>query len=463
MMKPLVRSFCLIMLIAGLFACKQSLQSETPQIISGTITNGEVDTLTIYQVGGVNVKLPVDSGRFSDTLDLEAGYYQIRIGRESTAMYWDSAFQINLIVDLEEFDESISYEGYGAEENNHLAKTYLIKEQKAGTDLILLKEDEFLDSLNRVRSELLRSSDNLSSTSFVKEQKEDADYFFNEMIYNYENIHAYLSKKDSFEVTSTFYDQLLPIDMDKGAAYQRSEQYRSLLRAYIQFKNTELYNEGIEGIEAIKVILENFNSQKVKSGIVDLFSYSLLNPSSELDEAYALMQSVVEDSVKMRGYTEAYETLKKVMPGYPSPQFISYENHSGGTTSLSDLKGKYVYIDVWATWCGPCIREIPSLQAIEEDFEDKPIHFVSISVDNKNDHETWVRMVNDKDLGGIQLFADESWSSDFVKDYYIRGIPRFILLDPEGIIIDSDAKRPSNPELRKQLNELLNKAAEEAS
>ena len=147
--------------------------------------------------------------------------------------------------------------------------------------------------------------------------------------------------------------------------------------------------------------------------------------------------------------------LKEAFPkGMPSPTFENFENHKGGTTSLSDLKGKFVYIDVWATWCGPCKREIPSLKEVEKQYEDKNIAFVSISVDDEKRsgtpekaHEAWTTMVNDKELGGIQLFSDKAWQSDFIQAYKINSIPRFLLIDPDGNIVSGDAPRPSSERL----------------
>ncbi len=153
-----------------------------------------------------------------------------------------------------------------------------------------------------------------------------------------------------------------------------------------------------------------------------------------------------------KNYDTQHNAAQKLAKGKPSPKFVNYENFKGGTTSLDDLKGNYVYIDVWATWCGPCKRQIPSLQAIEKEYHGKKIKFVSLSVDNVNgkrgSHEKWKKMVADKNLGGIQLFAPKDWSSDFVKAYGINGIPRFILIDPNGNIVSADAPRPSDPALK---------------
>ena len=137
-----------------------------------------------------------------------------------------------------------------------------------------------------------------------------------------------------------------------------------------------------------------------------------------------------------------------------APNFV-YENHKGGKTSLESMKGKYVYIDVWATWCGPCRAEIPFLKELEKSYHGKNIEFVSVSVDVEKDYEKWKTFVTEKALGGTQLYADKNWNSDFIKAFGINSIPRFILIDPKGVVIDADAARPSNPKLKTQLDGLV--------
>jgi thiol-disulfide isomerase/thioredoxin len=139
----------------------------------------------------------------------------------------------------------------------------------------------------------------------------------------------------------------------------------------------------------------------------------------------------------------------------PSPTF-NYVNIDGKKTKLEDLRGKYVYIDVWATWCGPCRGEIPFLAKVEEKYKEKNIAFVSISVDEDKDFDKWKKFVSDKQLGGIQLFADKNWNSEFITAFGINSIPRFILIDPKGVVVNSDADRPSDPKLQEKLDSLLN-------
>ena len=153
-------------------------------------------------------------------------------------------------------------------------------------------------------------------------------------------------------------------------------------------------------------------------------------------------------------YEAMHETLTRLGKGKASPIFANYENFKGGKTSLADLKGKYVYIDVWATWCAPCKAEIPALKALEKEYMGKNIQFVSISVDKPEAHETWKKMVADEQLSGIQLYADNNFESQFILDYGINAIPRFILIDASGNIVDADAPRPSDPKIKELFTEL---------
>ena len=128
----------------------------------------------------------------------------------------------------------------------------------------------------------------------------------------------------------------------------------------------------------------------------------------------------------------------------------AYFDIEGNAVNLGDLKGKYLYVDVWATWCGPCRQEIPHLKKLEAQFHGKNIHFVSISLDARR--KDWVAMVEKEQLGGIQLIGGPE--AQIALDYKITGIPRFLLFDPEGKLIDNNMTRPSDPETAKTLEKL---------
>jgi len=176
------------------------------------------------------------------------------------------------------------------------------------------------------------------------------------------------------------------------------------------------------------------------------------------DVQYAKMLEVINKNKEKLALSKNERELKNAelnkMNGMQSPSF-NYRNYKGNKTKLESFKGKYVYIDIWATWCGPCVREIPFLQKVEERYHDKNIVFVSISIDKQADFSKWEKMVKEKNLGGVQLIADNDWNSDFAKSFAVTSIPRFILIDPSGKVVKAAAERPSNPELLKELDNLV--------
>ena len=163
----------------------------------------------------------------------------------------------------------------------------------------------------------------------------------------------------------------------------------------------------------------------------------------------AFVASEKENNVKMIHYyiekIEAIANLPQI--GEPAIDF-TYPDKEGNEFSLSTFKGSLVYVDVWATWCGPCKAEIPALKTLEHDYHNNNITFLSVSVDT--DKEAWVNMLADKQLGGVQLWAN-GWT-EITKSYAINGIPRFLLFDADGNVISLDAPRPSSEDIRELLD-----------
>lgn len=221
-----------------------------------------------------------------------------------------------------------------------------------------------------------------------------------------------------------------------------------------QDKLSSLSSEGLNTeIENIKSELAKFYSSKK-----DIDSTLTQSAHNDLEPMLNMYKRYFAGSIALR------EALPK---GMPSPTFVGYENYKGGTTSLTDFKGKYVYFDIWATWCGPCKVEIPFLKEVEKKYHGKNIEFVSISVDDGRGYraetpeaaaiaakEGWKNMIADMELGGVQLFSDKAWQSEFIQNYKIDGIPRFILVDPNGNIVTADAPRPSSDKLIELFDEL---------
>ncbi|MDE6451195.1 MAG: TlpA family protein disulfide reductase, partial [Odoribacter sp.] len=149
-------------------------------------------------------------------------------------------------------------------------------------------------------------------------------------------------------------------------------------------------------------IQKNFKSPKIQEFFVDQFSTEYVGRFGvdRLDEIVAIYDAKVTSPEKKAAFDKLCGVWAKIAKGQPSPTF-KYLDINGKEVSLKDLAGKYVYIDVWATWCGPCRGELPHLKKLEHRFKGKNIAFVSISCDQ--DKSAWEKMVKEEKLGGIQL------------------------------------------------------------
>jgi thiol-disulfide isomerase/thioredoxin len=134
--------------------------------------------------------------------------------------------------------------------------------------------------------------------------------------------------------------------------------------------------------------------------------------------------------------------LNSLMRGRPAPDFAA--SATGGTAfTLSQFRGRYVVLDVWATWCGPCRRESPLFEEMAERYTGERLLFAAVSVDE--DRNAWKREALFKSERVLQLHIDNALES-FLKPYAIEGIPRFILIDPSGRIVNAAMPPPSEPE-----------------
>ena len=146
--------------------------------------------------------------------------------------------------------------------------------------------------------------------------------------------------------------------------------------------------------------------------------------------------------------------LYKAEEGMRAADF-TYPDKDGKMVSLSDFKGKVVLVDVWATWCSPCRKELPYLKKLEEEMKDTDVVFVGVSLDEDKNHEKWKKFIADEKLPGFQLFAN-GWSH-IAKAYKITGIPRFMVFGRDGRIVAVKAPRPSDKALKELLERELKK------
>ncbi|MBS1565824.1 MAG: TlpA family protein disulfide reductase, partial [Bacteroidetes bacterium] len=251
-------------------------------------------------------------------------------------------------------------------------------------------------------------------------------------------------------------------DINDSALYVFSAGYRRYLSDLIQHSMYKMFRAEMQArmdqpLVKMKVAQKLFSNPYIRNRFAYEYTSAIIKMAKDStlkDSIYHAFMAQSSDAAQRTQIEVVYKNYKTYADNKPAPEF-SFVSAAGKQVSLKNLRGKFVYIDVWATWCGPCKKEIPWLTKIEEEYQGKNIHFVSLSVDVPADKNKWLDYVNSNHLKGIQLMADNAFESAFIKSFNINSIPRFILLSPDGTIIRADAKRPSDPELKAQLDALL--------
>jgi len=430
-------------------------------IISGKIKNPNSDKLSIISSRSeiIHTFHLKSDNTFIDTLNISEGYYFF-FDKKPIPIYLKPSFNLNLSIDTENSTKYVEYKGIGAKENNYLIEHNALKERSGMQNYYYgyyakFDENIFLkqtDSLFNLRHNFLKKQNNLNS-NFVYLEEKALVYEKLDRLAGYEMMHGFVTKNTNFKVSNNFPNPYKNIDLT-DEKLSISPYYIGFLEGYLRkvtFSKLEKNNSLDPILKALESIEENIKTPFLKEVLAYNIAKYNLKRSKDVEVAFKKYNNLTKDKKRKEEVKQVYLSLSKIAKGKISPPFKLFDIDDN-LISLSDLKGKYVYIDIWASWCGPCIAEIPALKKLEKHFEETDIQFVSISY--KDNKKMWKEMITERKLGGIQLFAPNE-NISFFKDYQVTGIPRFILIDKDGRVIESNAKRPSNPKLKEQLQNLL--------
>ena len=189
-----------------------------------------------------------------------------------------------------------------------------------------------------------------------------------------------------------------------------------------------------------------FTSQEIINRIADgLIIHHLQGAPENMDQLLAAYKATSTNAAGHQKAQEVYDHYKKCQKGMPAVDF-TFSDKNGKEYHLSDFRGKALYIDVWATWCGPCCAEIPYMEKLTARYKgDKRISMISISFDDNK--AKWLKKLANDKPDWPQYICPENFQSILCKEYDINGIPRFLLFDKDGNILDLDAPRPSSNDI----------------
>lgn len=397
-------------------------------------------------------EFPLTDGKATVQLDgMDALYANVYYGEKTKNVYLQKGDDVTISFDANDFDNTFAVKG-----GNEKAIDYLNKIQLTGlsNEVYIQPWSEFKATVDKKiasMKRLLKARKFAADDKFLKMEEGRITYFYANAFLMYPVSHTYLTQDTTLVLGKDYYDTLRQyVKEDDDLA--DNDEYRNYM-----IETAHVFDEAGKNIRQLypKVLAEmsyigeNTKSDKVRESLIHFLAFTYVegNGVENITDLQNLYYTYVTSPRLNEIFKKACAKWDKAAVGRPSPMFKGVDVN-GKEMTLRDFRGKYIYIDMWATWCGPCQKELPFLKKLEEKFKGRNIVFVGLSIDQ--DKAKWAARVKSGALSGTQLHIGKG--SKFQSDYRISGIPRFILLDPNGRIVNPDMTRPSSEDTEKILN-----------
>ncbi|MEA1877923.1 MAG: TlpA disulfide reductase family protein [Bacteroidota bacterium] len=458
-MKKLLLLLSAIAILAG---CQQAPDNIIQ--VTGTFLNPDSSELFFYiERERDTVELSADGTFVFESESEKPASINVIYGRKRASIWVSPGKSLDIIADVDDWDNSIGFSGDLQVENEYILEKGIIQ-MSWGRNYMAnyLKEPaEYVasrDSLQTVFTGLFDEyKSNGMDQQFIDQEEIVLMYTMYGDLNNYPRSHKHYAKLDEFEAPDDWYDFTSAMNLNDPLLIEVSEAMY-FLSSFITTQATKAADLGPDAwgtpellIAKFKFIDENFEIAEM----VEKFKFETAgqhldaDPQIGAEEALDAYMAASTNEENKTEITEKRDAWAIIAPGQTAPAW-TLPDIDGKNTSLADFKGKYVYIDFWATWCGPCLSEIPNYRQLVKDYAGRNVVFISISVDR--DKPKWEAMVKKEQFEWIQLHDSIKMNDD----YLVKYIPSFIFIDTEGKMIAPRAPRPSTDKLREMLDAQVN-------
>ncbi len=384
---------------------------------------------------------------------MDALYAKLFYGEKSRDIYLQSGDDMTIAFDANDFDNTFAVKGGNEKAIDYLGKIQLVNLPDESYALPWTQFKKAIDGKMASMKRLLKVRKFAADDKFQKMEEGRITYFYANAFLMYPVSHLYLTQDTTMTLGNDYYDTLREY-VKEDADLADIDEYRNYM-----IETSHVLDEAGKDIRQyypkvlaeMNYIGEHFDNEKVRESLIHhlAFTYVEGNGTDNIADLQNIYYTYVTSPYLNAIFKQACAKWDKAAVGKPSPDFKGVDIN-GKQMSLKDFRGKYVYIDMWATWCGPCQKELPFLKKLAEKYKGRNITFVGLSIDA--DKAKWEARVKSGALCGTQLYIGKG--SRFQADYRISGIPRFILLDPNGRIVNPDMTRPSSDDTEKILNSM---------
>lgn len=440
---------CLLILsVIAALVCSCAGTSAEDIVVAFDVTDPQLkEVVIVCHTSMIPVQLD-DQGHGEAVLTgMDAVYAKVYYGRNMKNVYLEAGDCPLISFDPNDFDGTFRFEGGkdGAVEYLNTIILTPLPDEAYALDL-----DEFMARTEAKEAEavkLLEASGLGREGDFVRMEKARIHYAYGATVLMYPIGHAMMARDASYMPGEDYFALVEEYMVDDEALVDLDEYRNFVIEAahVLDPDNRKVTAIYPKTVAQMRFIADRFETPEVRQTLLHYLAVSYVDQfgTDDIQDLENIYRTYVKDTVLTADYAAKSEKWNLSKPGRLSPDFKA-TGLDGKEWTLADFRGKYVYIDLWATWCNPCKREFPHLKQLEADFKDAQITFLGLSTDR--DKGKWEEMVRSGVLSGVQLYLGPG--SSFQKAYKIDGIPRFILLDKEGRIISNDMSRPSSEETK---------------
>ncbi|MEO1257839.1 MAG: TlpA disulfide reductase family protein [Bacteroidota bacterium] len=406
---------------------------------------------------------------------------KIHLGENQVVKIFNEPGRTNsLSVDLANFPKSLKFEGPQAAQNKFLNELPHQAMSLLGTDLLTVRSDNeeekkpkdyYLDVLDNIEAEkniLRRKGKKKFSPAFIDAMEREITYYhtcqFSEMIAQDYRLYSQ-NKPSRFTSKWAFYWSKIfeefPLNENKNAV---SEYYTLALDYYfgdyrLGYQGDAIYEDpdlqiGEQFLEYDRLLWNEFEGASLEYGLASVLSQRALIGNNEpvLFDLYQKFKNDFPNSHFLKYFEAAVSPIAESLKEeeIKLPEGITRLDAEREMNSVQDIidqfKDKVVYMDIWATWCSPCLAEFRQKKPLENFVQGKDIVLVFISVDNEDRREKWQKIIIDNNLKGYHVIANFSLRDELIDkfgDGSNLALPHYMIFDKNGKLADGNAKQPS--------------------